>query len=86
MVIPSIPAQDFVPPQLPGTKPPIKENTGWGLMTLAAYVADDGLVDHQWEALGNVKVLCPSIGECQGQEVGVGRWRNTGREHRKGDF
>jgi hypothetical protein len=24
------------------------------------------------EALGLVKILCPSIGECQGQEVGVG--------------
>jgi hypothetical protein len=24
------------------------------------------------EALGPVKVMCPSIGECQGQEVGVG--------------
>jgi hypothetical protein len=24
------------------------------------------------EALGPVKVLCPSIGECQSQEVGVG--------------
>ena len=24
------------------------------------------------EALGPVKVLCPSIGECLGQEVGVG--------------
>jgi hypothetical protein len=24
------------------------------------------------EALGPVKDLCPSIGECQGQEVGVG--------------
>jgi hypothetical protein len=23
------------------------------------------------EALGSVKVLCPSIGDCQGQEVGV---------------
>jgi hypothetical protein len=23
------------------------------------------------EALGLVKILCPSIGECQGQEVGV---------------
>jgi hypothetical protein len=21
-----------------------------------------------------VKILCPSIGECQGQEVGVGGW------------
>jgi hypothetical protein len=30
------------------------------------------------EALGPVKILCSSIGECQGQEVGVGglvsRW------------
>ena len=25
------------------------------------------------EALGPEKVLCPSIGECQGQEMGVGR-------------
>jgi hypothetical protein len=24
------------------------------------------------EAFGPVKVLCPSIGECQGQEAGVG--------------
>jgi hypothetical protein len=24
------------------------------------------------EAVGLVKILCPSIGECQGQEVGVG--------------
>ena len=24
------------------------------------------------EALGPVKILCPSIGECQGQEAGVG--------------
>ena len=26
------------------------------------------------EALGPVKALCPSIGECQGREVGVGGW------------
>jgi hypothetical protein len=31
---------------------------------LAVYVAEDGLVGHQ-EALGPVKVLCPSIGEGQ---------------------
>ena len=24
------------------------------------------------EALGPVKILCPSVGECQGQEVGLG--------------
>jgi hypothetical protein len=35
------------------------------------------------EALGPVKVLCPSIGECQDQEVGVGRLgsRERGRRH-----
>jgi hypothetical protein len=32
------------------------------------------------EALGTVKVLCPSIGECQGQEVGVGRLGSRGEE------
>jgi hypothetical protein len=31
------------------------------------------------EALGPVKVLCPSEGECQGQEAGVGGLVNKGR-------
>ena len=26
------------------------------------------------EALGPVKAQCPSVGECQGREEGVGRW------------
>jgi hypothetical protein len=47
-----------------------------------------------WEALGPVKVLCPRINKCQGQEVGVdglvspGRGSGYGffgRETRKGD-
>jgi hypothetical protein len=37
-----------VPPELPGTEPPIKENTTVGLMALAAYLSEDGLVGHQW--------------------------------------
>ena len=39
-------------------------------MTLAAYVAEDGLVFSSMggEALGPVKVLCPSIGEGQDWE------------------
>jgi hypothetical protein len=43
-------------------------------MSLAAYVAEDGLVGHQWEErpLGIVNFICPSTGECQGQEAGVG--------------
>ena len=30
------------------------------------------------EAFGPVKVLCPSIGECQGQEAGVGELGSSG--------
>ena len=44
-------------------------------MALAAYVAEDGLVSHSsmgGEALCPVKVLCPSIGDCLGQEAEVG--------------
>ena len=44
------------------------------LLSLAAYVAEDGLVSHQWEErpLGLANFICPSTGEHQGQEVGVG--------------
>jgi hypothetical protein len=45
-------------------------------MSLAAYVAEDGLVGHHWEErpLGIANFICPSTGECQGQEVGVGEY------------
>jgi hypothetical protein len=44
-------------------------------MTLAAYVVEDVLVSYHWEErpLGLANFICPSTGECQGQEVGVGR-------------
>jgi hypothetical protein len=38
------------------------------------------------EALGLVKVLCPSIGECQGQEAGVGGLENRKRREGIGNF
>jgi hypothetical protein len=38
------------------------------------------------EALGLAKILCPSIGECQGQEVVVGELGSRGRGERIGDF
>jgi hypothetical protein len=43
------------------------------LMSLAAYVAEDGLVGHHWEErpLVLANFICPSTGESQGQEVGV---------------
>ena len=42
-------------------------------MSLAAYVAEEGLFGHRWEErpLGLATFICPSTGECQGQEVGV---------------
>jgi hypothetical protein len=41
---------------------------------LAAYVSEDGLVGHNWKErpLGLANFICLSMGECQGQEVGVG--------------
>jgi hypothetical protein len=44
-------------------------------MSLAAYVSEDGLVGHQWKErpIGLANFICLSTGECQGQEVGVGR-------------
>jgi hypothetical protein len=38
------------------------------------------------EALGPVKVLCPSVGECQDQEAGVGGLVSRGRGEGIGDF
>jgi hypothetical protein len=36
------------------------------------------------EALGLAKILCPSIGECQGQEAVVCGWRAGGGGGKKG--
>jgi hypothetical protein len=38
------------------------------------------------EALGPVKALWPSVGECQGQEAGVGRLVSRRRGEEMGDF
>ena len=45
-------------------------------MSLATYVAEDGLVGHQWKerSIGLANFICLSTGERQGQEVGVGGW------------
>jgi hypothetical protein len=44
------------------------------LMSLAAYVSEDGLVGHHWEErpLGLANFICLSTREHQGQEMGVG--------------
>jgi hypothetical protein len=51
------------------------------LVSLAAYVSEDGLVGHHWKErpLGLANFICPSRAEHQGQEVGVG-----GKESRAG--
>jgi hypothetical protein len=43
-------------------------------MSLAAYVAEDGLAGHQWEEryLGLANFICLSTGKSQGEEVGMG--------------
>jgi hypothetical protein len=45
------------------------------LLTLAAYVSEDGLVGHHWKEspIGHANCICPSTGECQGQKkMGMG--------------
>ena len=44
------------------------------LVSLAAYVTEDGLVRHHWieRPIGHANFICPSTGERQGQKVGVG--------------
>ena len=44
-----------------------------------AYVAEDGLVGHQWEErpLGLRVFDAPNVGQCQGGKMGVGGWKST---------
>jgi hypothetical protein len=51
-------------------------------VSLAAYVAEDGLVSHHSKErpIGSANFICLSTGECLGQEVGVGGGEG------KGDF
>ena len=51
-------------------------NTPPELVSLAAYVSEDGLVGHQWKErpIGRADFICLSAGERQGREVGVGGW------------
>ena len=52
-------------------------------------LSKDGLVGHQsmgGEALGPVKALCSSVGECQGQEIGVSGLVTRGRQEEIGDY
>jgi hypothetical protein len=52
-------------------------------VSLAAYVAEDGLVGYHWEErlLGLAKFICPSTGECQAKKQ---EWVGRGAGWRKG--
>jgi hypothetical protein len=56
------------------------------LLTLAAYVAEDGLVRHHWEErpIGHTNFICPITGEHQGQNMGMGGQGSGGEG--MGDF
>ena len=57
-------------------------------MSLAAYVSKDGLVGHHWKErpIGLANFICPSTGERQGQEVGMGELGEHGGERVWGTF
>ena len=56
------------------------------LLSLAAYVSEDGLVGHHWEErpLGLANFICPSTGEHKGQEFGVGELGSRAGEGYRG--
>jgi hypothetical protein len=56
-------------------------------VSLAAYVLEDGLVDHQWKErpIGRANFICLSTGERQGEEVGMVGW-GSGWGRGVGDF
>jgi hypothetical protein len=56
-------------------------------MALAAYVAEDGLVSHQWEERPwSCEDSMPQYRGMPGPEVGVGGFRSRGRGEGIGDF
>ena len=58
--------------ELTSTPPPPE------LMSLAAYLSEDGLLGHQWKErpIGHADLICLSTEERQGQEGGVGGWES----------
>jgi hypothetical protein len=56
------------------------------------YVAEDGRVSMGGKTLDPMKAQCPSVGEWEGREVGIGGWvgenphRSSGRGNGIGDI
>ena len=55
-------------------------------MSLAAYVAEDGLLGHQWEERPLVLCSVPQYRRMPGPGMGVGGLKSRGRGERIGDF
>jgi hypothetical protein len=53
----------------------LKGSNQYPLMSLAAYVSEDGPVSHHWKErpIGLANFICLSTGKPQDQELGVGR-------------
>jgi hypothetical protein len=69
------------PPELPGTKSPAKGYTHGGTY-VSTCICSRGWpcgTSMREEALGLVKAWCPSVGECQDREAGVGALVSRGR-------
>ena len=66
------------PPVLPGTKPNKQREHMEQSMAPAAYAAEDGLLGINGKrGPWSCEARCPSVGECQSREVGVGGWEST---------
>jgi hypothetical protein len=71
-----------VTPELPGTKPPKKTHGGTHGSSCICIRGWPSRSSMGGEVLGHMKMLCPSIGECQGQEA---KWVGWGAGGREGD-
>jgi hypothetical protein len=74
-----------VPPELPRTKPPTKDGGTHGFSCICSR-GWPSWSSMAGEALGPVMVLCPIIGDCQGQQEGVGGVVSRGRKEGVGGF
>jgi hypothetical protein len=76
-----------LPPELPGTNRQQKSTNigthGSSCICSRGWASWSSIEE---EALVFVKALYPSVGECQGQEVGVGELVSRGRGKGIGDF
>jgi hypothetical protein len=82
-----------VPKELKGSVT-LQEEQQYELISTARACVSSCICSRRWpgpppmggEALGLEKIICPSTGECQGQEVGVGGFGSRAGREGIGDF